>query len=110
MAAPETWIELCERLEEMFGISIDLNGALFLIGMRERGLTFKEFTREEKLSLINLGSCTLYLEMGLTEKTGYDPEGWPIFRQRSLSPAIPEERKQKILQECAIRYFARILN
>ncbi len=110
MHAPETWVELCGRLDEMFGITVDLNGVLFLVGMRERGFAFREFSREEKLNLINLGSCTLYLEMGLTEIIGYDAEGWPLFRQRPLNPDISEERKQKTLQDCAIKYFARILS
>jgi hypothetical protein len=109
MPAPQTWLELCRRLDEMFGITVDLNGVLFLVGMRERGFSFREFTREEKLNFINLGSCTLYMEMGLTEITGYDAQGWPIFRQRALNPEISEERKNKTLQDCAIKYFARIL-
>lgn len=108
MAVPETWIELCDRLGEMFGIQVDLNGVLFLVGIRERGLTFHQFTKEEKLNLINLGSCTLYKEMGLTEITGYDADGWPQFRQKALSPEIPEERKQKTLQDCALRYFCKV--
>lgn len=109
MAAPETWIELCEHLSKMFGMQVDLNGVLFLVGIRERGLTFQQFTKEEKLNLINLGSCTLYKEMGLTEITGYDADGWPQFRQKALSPEIPEERKQKTLQDCALRYFRKVL-
>lgn len=109
MTAPDTWIELCERLSEMFGIQVDLNGVLFLVGIRERGLTLQQFTKEEKLNLINLGSCTLYKEMGLTEIIGYDAEGWPLFRQKALSPEIPEERKQKTLQDCALRYFSKVL-
>ena len=108
MADPYTWIELCEKLSEMFGIQVDLNGVLFLVGIRERGLTFRQFTKEEKLNLINMGSCTLYMEMGLTEITGYDVDGWPNFRQKALSPEIPEERKQKTLQDCAIRYFGKV--
>jgi hypothetical protein len=109
MAAPETFKELCDRLGEMFGIQVDLNGVLFLVGIRERGLTFQQFTKEEKLNLINLGSCTLYKEMGLTEITGYDDDGWPKFRQKALSPQIPEETKQKTLQDCALRYFRKVL-
>ncbi len=109
MPAPATWNDLCNRLNRMFGITIDLNGVLFLIGMRERGLSFREFTREEKMNLINLGSCTLYMEMGLTKRTGFDAEGWPVFRQHSLSAEISEERKNKTLQDCAIRYFSKIL-
>ena len=106
--APKNWIELCDRLSKMFGIKVDLNGILFLIGIRERGLTFKEYSKEEKYSLINLGGCTLYKEMGLTEITGYDPEGWPIFRQISVVHQISEERKQKALEDCAILYFSKV--
>ncbi|MCE1200007.1 MAG: hypothetical protein LWW85_13640 [Marinilabiliales bacterium] len=102
------WHSLCEHLGAQFNIEPDLNGVLFLVGIRERGLTFQPFSKEEKMSLIHLGSCTLYLEMGLLERSGTDEEGWPIFTQRSLAPTIPEERKHKILQECALRYFSRI--
>ena len=109
MAVPETWVELCDRLGEMYGIKVDFNGVLFLVGMRERGLIFQQFTREEKHNLINLGSCTLYKEMGLTEISGFDADGWPLFRQKALSPEIPEERKQKTLQDCALRYFGKVL-
>ncbi|MEI7828745.1 MAG: hypothetical protein WCI31_03190 [Prolixibacteraceae bacterium] len=103
-----TWIELCNHLGKQFDIDIDLNGVLFLVGIRERGLTFQPFSKEEKLSLINLGSCTLYQEMGLTEKTGIDGDGWPIFTQKALAPVIPEERKHKVLQDCALKYFKKI--
>ncbi len=102
------WQELCERLGKQFELEVDLNGVLFLVGIRERGLVLQPFSKEEKMSLIRLGSCTLYQEMGLTEKTGTDEEGWPVFRQKSVAPVIPEERKIKILQECALRYFEKI--
>jgi hypothetical protein len=105
---PETWIELCERLNKMFGIKVDLNGVLYLVGIRERGLTFQDYSKEEKYNLINLGSCTLYKEMGLVEITGYDPEGWPVFRQKSILPSLSEERKEKILEDCALIYFRKV--
>ena len=91
-----------------FDIDVDLNGVLFLVGIRERGLVIQPFSKEEKMNLINLGSCTLYQEMGLVEKTGTDEEGWPLFRQKTLAPTITEERKNKVLQDCAVRYFKRI--
>jgi hypothetical protein len=108
MKAPDTWKDLCDQLSEMFGIDVDLNGILFLVGIRERGLIFQQFNREEKLNLIRLGSCTLYTEMGLLESEGVDNEGWPIFHQKAVAPAIPEERKIKTLQDCAIRYFQKV--
>jgi hypothetical protein len=71
-------------------------------------LTLQKFTKEEKFNLINLGSCTLYLEMGLVTLNGTDDEGWPVFHQNALAPVIPEERKLKTLQDCAIRYFKKV--
>ncbi len=108
MKGPDNWKNLCERLSGMFGIDVDLNGVLFLVGIRERGLTFQKFTKEEKINLINLGSCTLYQEMGLVEISGEDAEGWPLFQQKSLAPVIAEELKQKTLQDCAISYFKKV--
>ena len=102
------WKELCDHLGKQFNIDIDLNGVLFLVGIRERGLSFQRFSKDEKMSLIHLGSCTLYQEMGLIEKKGTDKDGWPIFAQKALAPTIPEERKHKVLQDCAIRYFQKI--
>ncbi len=110
MKAPDNWKDLCKHLSDMFGIEVDFNGVLFLVGIRERGLTYQIFSKEEKLNLINLGSCTLYKEMGLVELVGQDDEGWPVFRQKALAPVIPEQRKLKTLQDCAIRYFGKIFD
>ena len=110
MRKADNWKDLCEKLGVLFGIDVDLNGVLFLVGMRERGLTFQKFSKEEKLNLINLGSCTLYQEMGMITSYGKDEDGWPLFHQNSLAREIPEELKLKTLQDCAIRYFQKIFN
>jgi hypothetical protein len=104
----DNWKDLCEILNDQFGIEVDFNGVLFLVGIRERGLTFQKFSKEEKLNLINLGSCTLYQEMGLITLSGTDDEGWPVFHQNALAPVIPEELKLKTLQDCAVRYFKKV--
>lgn len=104
----ENWDELCDYLADKFGIEVDLNVVLLLVGIRERGLIFQQFTKEEKLSLINLGSCVLFKEMGLVEEQGIDPDGWPVFRQKSVVSGISEDRKKKTLQECAVCYFKRV--
>lgn len=108
MNTPENWNDLCRRLSLMFGITVDLNGVLFLVGMRERGFSFQKFAKEEKLNLIHLGCCTLYKEMGLVDSIGEDKDGWPLFRQKVLARPLPEARKLKTLQDCAIGYFKRV--
>jgi len=102
------WTELCDHLGKQFNIDIDLNGVLYLIGIRERGLTLERFPKDVKMSLIHLGSCTLYQQMGWVDQTGIDEEGWPTFTQKALTQVIPEEKKHKVLQDCALRYFEKI--
>ena len=108
MRKVNNWNDLCESLNNLFGIEVDLNWVLFLVGMRERGLSFQPFSKEEKLNLINLGCCTLYQEMGLVTLSGMDNDGWPLFHQNALAVVIPEELKLKTLQDCAIRYFQKV--
>lgn len=109
MRTPDTWENLCVHLKERFGMDVDLNGVLLLVGIRERELPLQEFTKEEKLNLISLGSCVLYQEMGLVDQVGTDRDGWPVFVQKSMAPDISEEQKIKTLQSCALRYFSKIL-
>lgn len=106
----KSWEELCNILSAKFGIDVDFTGVLFLVGVREKGLVLQKFTKEEKLNLINLGSCILYTEAGLLERTGTDHDGWPVFHQNALAPQIDENRKKKTLQDCAIRYFQKIFH
>ena len=108
MKAPDNWKDLCEYLSGMFGIDVDLNGVLFLVGIREKGLIFQQFSKEEKLNLINLGSCTFYKELELIELSGEDNVGWPVFRPKALASVIAEELKIKTLQDCAIKYFKKV--
>jgi len=108
MSTPQNWNELCDRLGDMFGMDVDLNGVLYLIGVRERGWILRKFTKYEKWSLINLGSCILYKEIGMVEDLGNDRDGWPMFREKTVLTNWTEERKQKTLQDCALRYFAKV--
>jgi hypothetical protein len=104
----ENWDELCEYLSDKFGSEVDLNGVLFLVGVRERGLVPQQFSKEEKLSLMNLGSCILLKRMGLVDETGTDDDGWPVFKQKALVPEVSEARKKKTLQDCALQYFKEV--
>jgi hypothetical protein len=105
----ENWDELCEHLSDKFGVELNLNGVLFLVGVRERGLTLQQFSKEEKLNLINLGSCVLFKRMGLVDEIGADKDGWPVFKQKSSIAEVSEVRKKKTLQDCAIQYFNDVL-
>lgn len=104
----QNWTQLCFRLGEMFQMDLDTNGVFLLIGIREKGWGFREFSKEEKLNLIRLGSCTLLCELKQLERVTSDRDGWPVFKQPAFFPEWNEAQKQQKLKEAAVVYFNRI--
>ncbi|QZE14005.1 hypothetical protein K4L44_15975 [Halosquirtibacter laminarini] len=104
----QNWTQLCFRLGEMFRLDLDENGVFMLIGIRERGWGFKEYTKEEKLNLIYLGTATLLCEMNRITKVTTDRDGWPVFKEPNIVAEWTEVQKIGELKKGAIVYFNRI--
>ena len=99
------WNILCAKLTDRFGQEIDLNGILFLIGVQELGFSYRNFTKEEKLDLIGLGTCKLFSLRGLCTEDGKDDEDWPRWKKSEELEWFSEEEKMDLLQELALEYF-----
>ena len=48
------WNELTKDLAETFKMDMDLQSVLFLIGVQELGVGFREFKKQEKMDLMHL--------------------------------------------------------
>jgi len=55
----EDWDKARFFFESKFGKGIDLEGMLFLIGVREMGLGLQSFSKQEKMELIHIALCSL---------------------------------------------------
>ncbi|MDC1105670.1 hypothetical protein OAT16_03130 [Prolixibacteraceae bacterium] len=104
----QNWTQLCFRLGEMFRMDLDDNGVFMLIGIRERGWGFREFTKEEKMNLIHLGTATLLCEIGRVDKVTIDRDGWPVFKEPSVTVNWTEAQKISELKKAAIIYFNKV--
>lgn len=75
----QEWEGLLLRLSKQFKVTANHEFILFLVGINERGSGFRNYSKEEKMDLMNLGSCVLMEHMGLTRKVGADGQGWPVY-------------------------------
>ncbi|MCW3805092.1 hypothetical protein [Plebeiibacterium marinum] len=105
MSSSENWEELLLRVSKKFKVLADFDFVLFLIGIQERGLGYKKYSKEEKMDLINLARCKMFEKAGFYTEAGKDEEGWPRFEVvKTLEDMLPSER-EKVLKQEMINYL-----
>lgn len=98
------WYKIVFALKKDFGKKPDMNGLLFLIGMRELGTT-REFSKDEKMDLMHVATCTLLSLEGYYELEKYDDEGWPHFIQKKQLPYADMLKQEIFLRKLVVQYF-----
>ncbi len=100
-----SWEELLLKMSKKFNVLADFDFMLFIIGIQERGLGFKKYSKEDKMDMINLARCVLFTQEGFYKPVGRDEENWPQFEVvKSLDEKLPSER-ESILKNAMIDYF-----
>ena len=94
-----------QELEKNFGEGIDVQAILFLIGVNELGLGYKDFSKSEKTDLLHVAICTLLEPYGYYEFEGKDEEEWPHFKLLKELPPLNDREQQHLIKEAIIDYF-----
>ncbi|MEY4658765.1 MAG: hypothetical protein ACO29U_03685 [Crocinitomicaceae bacterium] len=97
--------KLKTSLEKDFGPGLDVPALLFLIGVNELGIGYKNFSKQEKTELMHIAICTLLEPYGYYEFEGRDKDSWPHFKINQLIPAIGHQEQQHLMKEAMIEYF-----
>ncbi len=93
------------ELEKNFGGGMDVQAILFLIGVNELGIGYKEFSKDEKTDLLHIAICTLLEPYGYYRFQGRDEEQWPHFELVRELPPLNEREQQHLIKEAIIAYF-----
>ena len=93
------------ELEKKFGEGIDVQAILFLIGVNELGIGYKDFTKAEKTDLLHVAICTLLEPYGYYTYKGRDEEKWPHFDLSKKLPPLNDREQQHLIKEAIIEYF-----
>ncbi len=94
-----------KSLEKDFGPGLDVPSLLFLIGVNELGIGYKDFSKQEKTELMHVAICTLLEPYGYYEFEGRDKDQWPHFKLNQLIPALGHQEEQHLMKEAMIDYF-----
>jgi len=94
--------EVVSELEESFGGGMDVQAILFLIGVNELGIGYKDFSKSEKTDLLHVAICTLLEPHGYYEFEGRDKENWPHFKLVKNLPPLEDREQQHLIKEAII--------
>ena len=103
----DRWSSLITFVSAQFsdGNKLDLQAVLFLIGVNELGQGYRDFTKEEKTSLLHIAICRLLSRYGYYEFNGRDKEGWPHWTTNRSLPKLSPEKQTNLMKESAVLYF-----
>ena len=96
--------EAIKPLTEELG-PMDLDTVLFLIGVQELGMGYKEFKKDEKVNLMHIAICTLLEPHGYYKFLGRDEDGWPHFENIQQLPNLDEKQQEHLIKEAIVEYF-----
>ncbi len=96
---------LTKKLENDFGEGLDTQAILFLIGVQELGLGYREFTKQEKTDLLHIAVCTLLEPHGYYKFEARDVENWPHFTLLKPLPVLNDKEQQHLMKEAILDYF-----
>ncbi|MDX1351131.1 MAG: hypothetical protein R3279_12820 [Putridiphycobacter sp.] len=97
--------EITKRINQLFDADMDLNGIMTMIGVQELGHGFREFSKDEKLNLMHIATCTILEPYGYYEYSHDDEDGWPHFNNLQKLPPLTDKQQEHLLKEAIIQYF-----
>lgn len=103
----QAWDEVNKIFTERFGYGeeLEMDGMLYLIGLRELGVAPKKFKKDEKLDIMHIAICRLLSPYGYYRLIGLDEDGWPHYEKLENLPYLKAGEQSILMKTAIIRYF-----
>lgn len=98
------WYQVVFQLKKQFGKKPDMNGLLFLIGVRELGQV-REFAKHEKMDIMHIATCKLLSYEGYYAYESTDADGWPHYRMLKKPQYADLLSQENLLKKLVVTYF-----
>ncbi|WP_439182027.1 hypothetical protein [Carboxylicivirga taeanensis] len=99
------WDQLILKFSKHFKVEAEYEFILFMLGIQEMGWGFREFTKTEKMDLINVARCRILVRQGVIKETGIDSEGFPIFESTAKLKSMMPSYQNQLIKKGLIDYF-----
>lgn len=94
-----------QAIADQFNIENDLVHFLFLIGIHESGRGFRDYSKEEKTDLIELGGATVLADFGFYNQIETRSEE-PYYVANPEKPLPEGFERELLLKKGIIAYFS----
>ena len=103
----EKWNYLVTKLTDDFseGEELNLDGIIYLIGVKELGQGHREFKKDEKVNLMHIAICKLLEPYGYYEFDYFDEDGWPHFKTLTELPNLKGGEQTILMKDAIVSYF-----
>jgi hypothetical protein len=98
------WYKIIFGLKKQFDKKPDMNGLLFLIGVRELGQN-RNYTKDEKMDLMHVATCKLLSYDGYYRLSHHDEDGWPHYDELKKLPYADLLKQESLLKKLVVKYF-----
>ncbi|WP_430817959.1 hypothetical protein [Carboxylicivirga sp. N1E11] len=99
------WDALILKISKHFKVSAEYEFILFVLGIQEMGWGFREYSKTEKMDLINVARCRILVRQGYIKETGIDAEGFPIFEASPRLKSMMPSYQNQLIKKGLIEYF-----
>jgi hypothetical protein len=98
------WQQVLDLFKDRFGKDADVHAILFVVGLREMGMSGGKIEKETKMDLMNLGFCRVAQLSGYFLSYENDQDGWPLWQQAKPLPKMTTKEQEAFIKEHVIRY------
>lgn len=99
------WKTIDAFMRKNFNKKADISAILFLIGMREYGHIKENFSKEEKVKLMDIALARVLSKSGFFESKGIDESNFPVWEKKSSMEKISLLEQETILRAHIVEYF-----
>ena len=99
------WEKLLNTLQKNFKEELSLKSILFLIGVQELNMGIRNFSKEEKLDILHLATCSLLARYGFYVFDKIDDDGWPHWKEVRPIYSVSEKDQAVLLKKAILNYF-----
>lgn len=100
----DAWDEVLLAMSKHFNITANYEFLLFMVGIQEKGCGFINFSKQDKMDLINLTKCRMLEREGFLDEEG-EEDGWPLFVPKLHYHSLSDAQKDAIIKRQMIAYI-----
>ena len=93
----KAWQDLIQSFKLDYDETPQVDAVLFVIGLQELNMPFERLTKDQKLDVIHIGLCAVFIPLGYNEPIGRDQDGWIHFKPINKFQKLTSKEQEEVI-------------